>query len=251
MKIFFSCSEDKKANIKKKRLIKIFKNSPVQKCDVIVSLGGDGFLLKTIHDFRKYNKPIYGMNFGSIGFLMNQYEEKNLINKIKTSQKVEIKPLNMEAKTISGKIVKSLAFNEVSLIRESHQAAKILIKINGIIRMKELVCDGVLISTPAGSTAYNLSAHGPIIPLGTKVLALTPISAFRPRRWRGALLSENTDIELEVIDSNRRPVSITTDYNEFKKVKSAKVSISNDPHILLFNSDHSFEERILKEQFSK
>ena len=252
MKICFVGSNNKKILETKETLIKKYGNSDPEKSEVIVSLGGDGFLLQTIHNYKKYEKSIYGMNFGSIGFLMNQYDEEDLVSKIHNSLKVEIKPLQVEAKKINNEVVKSIAFNEISLLRETYQAAKISIKINNVIRMKELVCDGVLISTPAGSTAYNLSAHGPIIPLGTKALALTPISAFRPRRWKGALLSENTKIELSAIDYVKRPVGITADYNEFKKIINATISIDNDnSQILLFNSNQSLDERILKEQFSE
>lgn len=252
MKICFKCIDNKKAINTKKKLIKLYGNSLPEKSDVIVALGGDGFLLKTIHDYQDINKPIYGMNFGSIGFLMNKYEEKNLIKVIKNAQKIKIKPIYMVAKNKNNKIYKSLAFNEVALIRETYQAAKITIKINNIIRMKKLICDGVLVSTPAGSTAYNFSAHGPIIPLGTNALALTPINAFRPRRWKGALLPEETKIDIEVLNSNKRPVSVTADHHEFRNIKSVKVIINKkNMQILLFNSNQSFDERILKEQFNE
>ena len=227
----------------------MYGNINANKSEVIVALGGDGFLLKTIHNYKNINKPIYGMNFGSVGFLMNKYEEKNLIKNLKKSQKVKIKPLIVEAKNQSNKKIKSLAFNEISLTRETYQAAKLLIKINGVTRIKELICDGVLISTPAGSTAYNLSAHGPIIPLGTNALAITPISAFRPRRWKGAILQEKTKIIINVIDSKKRPVKVAADQNEFKFIKSVIIKVSNNPQTLLFNSKHSFDEKILKEQF--
>tara|TARA_Y100000590_G_scaffold228067_1_gene257399 strand:+ start:3530 stop:4285 length:756 start_codon:yes stop_codon:yes gene_type:complete len=251
MKIFFISINNSNALEKKNRLVKLYNNSTVEECDIIVALGGDGFLLKVIHDYKKFNKPIYGMNFGSIGFLMNQYEEQNLKNNLEHAQKIKIKPIIMEAKT-NDNIFKSLAYNEISLIRETYQAAKLLIKINGIIRMKELVCDGALVSTPAGSTAYNLSAHGPIIPLGANSLALTPISAFRPRRWKGALLDEKTNIEIKVLDSIKRPVRIAADHKEFKNVEYVSITISkNSYQTLLFNADHSFDERILKEQFSE
>ncbi len=250
MKISFICFDNKKAIKYKKKLIKLYGNTPPKKSDVIVVLGGDGFLLKTIHDLKNIDIPFYGMNFGSVGFLMNQYDEKNLIKNLKNAQKVKIKPLSMVAKNQKNKIYKSLAFNEVSLTRETHQAAKLSIKINGVVRMKELICDGVLVATPAGSTAYNLSAHGPIIPLGTNTLAITPISAFRPRRWRGALLKEDTIIVVDVIEFKKRPVGVAADHNEFKNIKSVLIKISsNISRTLLFNSNHSFDERILKEQF--
>jgi len=250
LKICFVCFDNSKAIKAKEKLLKLYGSSAANNSDVIVALGGDGFLLKTIHDYKEFNLPIYGMNLGSVGFLMNKYDEKNLINNLQNVQKVKIKPLSMKAKNQNNEIVKSLAFNEVSLIRETYQAAKLRIKINGVIRIKELVCDGVLVATPAGSTAYNLSAHGPIIPLGTNALALTPISAFRPRRWRGALLKEDTNILVEVINSKSRPVGVAADHNEFRNIKSVSIKIaSNISHTLLFNSNHSFDERILKEQF--
>ena len=183
---------------------------------------------------------------------MNKFKQKNLIKELSNAQKVKIKPITMKAVNNNNKIYKSLAFNEISLIRETYQAAKLAIKINNKLRMKELVCDGVLVATPAGSTAYNLSAYGPIIPLGTNSLALTPISAFRPRRWKGALIAEDTKIKIEVIDYKNRPVSVTADHNKFRNIKSVMISISkNDSQTLLFNSNHSFEERILKEQFEE
>ena len=252
MKICFTCLDTNKAAKSKKKLTKLYGNFSVEKSDVIVALGGDGFLLKTIHDYKNFNKPIYGMNLGSIGFLMNEYSENKLIETINNSEKVKIKPIRMTAKSKDNKIYKSLAFNEVSLIRETHQAAKVSIKINSVLRMKELICDGVLLSTPAGSTAYNLSAHGPIIPLGTNALALTPISAFRPRRWRGALIKENTNVQIEVLNYKKRPVSVTADHFEFRDIKKVEMKIEkNFSQILLFNSVESFDERILKEQFIK
>ena len=230
----------------------MYGNFTPKESDVIVALGGDGFLLKKIHSYKKHNKPFYGINFGSLGFLMNKFKQKNLIKELSNAQKVKIKPITMKAINNNNKIYKSLAFNEISLIRETYQAAKLAIKINNKLRMKELVCDGVLVATPAGSTAYNLSAYGPIIPLGTNSLALTPISAFRPRRWKGALIAEDTKIKIEVIDYKNRPVSVTADHNKFRNIKSVMISISkNDSQTLLFNSNHSFEERILKEQFEE
>tara|TARA_Y100000590_G_scaffold470052_1_gene661618 strand:- start:535 stop:1293 length:759 start_codon:yes stop_codon:yes gene_type:complete len=252
LKICFVCYDNNKVVRTKNKLVKLYGNYSPKECDVIVALGGDGFFLRTIHKFKDLRKPFYGMNFGTVGFLMNKYEEKNLIKKLNNTQSVKIKPLIMKAKNQKNKNFKSLAFNEVSLIRKNHQAAKLSIKINGVIRMEELVCDGLMVSTPAGSTAYNLSAHGPIIPLGTNVVALTPISPFRPRRWRGALLPEETKIEIYVQDSKKRPVNISADQNEFKDLKSVIIGASKDkPQELLFSTDHSFEERILTEQFTE
>ena len=250
MKICFVCFDNIKANKTKNKLVKLYGNSTVEKSDVIVALGGDGFLLKTIHDYNNFNLPIYGMNLGTVGFLMNKYDGKNLLKNLQEAQKVKIKPLKMEAINQDNSIIKSLAFNEVSIIRKTYQAAKLSIKINGVIRIKELICDGVLVSTSAGSTAYNLSAHGPIIPLGTNALALTPISPFRPRRWRGALIPESTVISIESIDSTNRPVSVAADHNESQNIKSVIIKVAkNISQTLLFNSNHSFDERILKEQF--
>ena len=250
MKICFVCFDNVKANKTKNKLVKLYGNSTVEKCNFIVALGGDGFLLKTIHDYNKFNLPIYGMNLGTIGFLMNKYDEKNLLKNLQEAQKVKIKPLKMKAINQNNSNFKSLAFNEVSIIRNTYQAAKLSIKINGIVRMKELICDGVLVSTPAGSTAYNLSAHGPIIPLGTNALALTPISPFRPRRWRGALIPESTAISIEAIDSINRPISVAADHNESQNIKSVIIKVAKSiSQTLLFNSNHSFDERILKEQF--
>ena len=250
MKICFVCFDDEDSIKIKNKFVEKYNNTLPQESDVIVALGGDGFLLKTIHEFQNLNKPIYGMNIGNIGFLMNQYQEEKLVETVSKAQQINIKPINLKATSIDNKTFESIAFNEITLIRKSSQAAKLLIKINNITRMKELVCDGVLIATPAGSTAYNLSAHGPIVPLGTNALVLTPVSAFRPRRWRGAILSDKTEIEIKVIQPKKRPVSVTADYKEFNNIQSVKISIlENKNQVLLFNSDHSFEERILKEQF--
>ena len=199
---------------------------------------------------KEFNKPFYGINYGSIGFLMNTESEENLEKIIISAQKVLLKPLNMKAVDINDNNHESIAFNEVSLMRQTHQAAKISININEVNRMKELICDGIMVSTAAGSTAYNLSAHGSIIPLDSKLLALTPISAFRPRRWRGALLSENTKINFSVNSSISRPSSVTADHNEFRDIKEVEISSSEEIKCnLLFDNNHSMEERILKEQF--
>tara|TARA_B100000579_G_C22648610_1_gene765056 strand:- start:184 stop:942 length:759 start_codon:yes stop_codon:yes gene_type:complete len=250
MKICFVSSENINAIKAKKKLIKKYGDFESKKSDVIVALGGDGFLLKTIHKYINLTVPIYGMNLGSVGFLMNKYDEKNLVNRIKKTQKIRIKPLEVEAINRENQVYKSLAFNEISIIRETYQAAKLSIKINEITRMKELVCDGVLVCTPAGSTAYNLSAHGPIIPLGTSVIAITPISAFKPRTWKGALLKEKTNIKIEVKNIDKRPVRMAADQNEYRNIKSVNIKISpKKTKTLLFNNQHSFDEKILKEQF--
>jgi len=250
MKFFFVCSNSNETLSAKQKLIDAYGQNNVENADVIIPIGGDGFLLKSLHDYNKFNKPFYGLNYGSIGFLMNSNSDEKLNKIISSAQKILLKPLNMKAKNNNGKSVKSLAFNEVSIRRQTHQAAKISININDIERMNELICDGVLVSTAAGSTAYNLSAHGSIIPLDSNLLALTPISAFRPRRWRGALLSEKTKINLYVNNSEIRSSSVSADHNEFRNIKEVEITSSEDlTCTILFDNNHSMEERILKEQF--
>ena len=217
---------------------------------MIIPIGGDGILLKSLHDFNELNKPFFGINYGSIGFLMNSASNKDLKEVIKNSKSTDLKPLKMTAKDEDNKIYDSIAYNEVSLMRQSHQASKFQIKINETTRMKELICDGVLVSTSAGSTAYNLSAHGSILPLDSKLLALTPISAFRPRRWRGALLSEKNIIEITVINFKDRKVSVTADNIEFRNIKEVTIQSSQDKNCrILFDNNHSIEDKILNEQF--
>ncbi|WP_347261571.1 NAD kinase, partial [Rudaea sp.] len=189
---------------------------PLAEADVIVALGGDGFMLRTLHRHLALGKPVYGMKLGTVGFLMNQFRVDGLVERIERAQSTALKPLVMEAIGESGGTATSLAFNEVSLLRQTKQAAHIRVSLNGIVKIDELMCDGVLVSTTAGSTAYNLSAHGPILPLGADVLALTPISPFRPRRWRGAILRAGTEVKLEVLDPYKRPVSATADSNEVR-----------------------------------
>ncbi|MBS0274465.1 MAG: NAD kinase [Proteobacteria bacterium] len=218
--------------------------------DVIVALGGDGFMLQTLHQFLGSKKPIYGMNLGSVGFLMNEYRDEGLDARLAAAEPAHVHPLRMKAVTISGQTHDALAFNEVSLLRETRQAAKIRISVDDKVRITELICDGVLISTPAGSTAYNLSAHGPILPIDAALLALTPISAFRPRRWHGALLSHRARTRFEILDPVKRPVSAVADNLEVRNV--ARVDVAEDRSIsmtMLFDAGHSLDERILAEQF--
>jgi len=218
--------------------------------DAIVALGGDGFLLQTLHKTIDRRTPVFGMNRGSVGFLLNDYREEGLPQRIEHAARVELHPLVMEVTTTSGITARALAINEVSVLRQTREAAKLRIKVDGRERLAELICDGALVSTPAGSTAYNLSAHGPIIPLGAGLLALTPISAFRPRRWRGALLPRTARVSFEVIDPTHRSVSATADQTEVRDV--ATVEIHEDRTIaltLLFDPDQNLEERVLKEQF--
>jgi len=225
-------------------------DTPPGQADVIVALGGDGFMLETLHNFLENGVPIYGMNCGSVGFLMNASGEDDLPARVASAEEVILHPLSMVAHTLAGRSVRAPAINEVSLLRQSHQAAKLRIGIDGVVRMEELICDGILVSTPAGSTAYNLSAHGPIVPMGAPLLALTPISAFRPRRWRGALLPNSAEVTIDVLESDKRPVSATADFTEVRDV--AQVQVREDKSIslhLLFDPEHDLEERIIKEQF--
>ena len=219
--------------------------------DVIVALGGDGFLLQTLRRYIDRAIPVYGMNRGSVGFLLNEYRTNGLAERLAAAQPVTLYPLRMRARTADGSTHQSLAINEVSLLRETYQAAKLEIEVDGVVRLPELICDGALVSTPAGSTAYNLSAHGPIIPLGAEILALTPISAFRPRRWRGALLPHTAKVRFLVHDHAKRPVSATADDTEIRDVVEVEVSEDRDASFqLLFDPEGSLEERILKEQFA-
>ena len=250
MKFHFTSSTSKEAINAEKKLINQYSQNAPNDADVIIPIGGDGFLLKCLHDYNNLNKPFFGINFGSVGFLMNSVSENNLTEIIKISKKTEFRPLKMKAVNINEKEFISIAYNEVSLMRQTHQAAKVQIKINNIIRMDELVCDGVLVSTASGSTAYNLSAHGSILPLDSALLALTPISAFRPRRWKGALLSQKNSIEFIVKNFTERTVSVTADNVEYRDIKSVKInSINENKCIVLFDSNHSMEDKILNEQF--
>ena len=250
MKFYFNSSETNEAMSAKDKFVALYGQNKVENADIIVPIGGDGFLLKNLHDFHELKKPFFGLNYGSVGFLMNSQSDENLETIINNAQKTILKPLQMKATNKEKKTFNSIAYNEVSIMRQTHQAAKINIKINDIERMNGLICDGVLVSTAAGSTAYNLSAHGSIIPLDSNLLALTPISAFRPRRWRGALLPEKTKINLEVTSSDSRPASITADHNEFRNIIKAEIhSSNNNSCVILFDNKQSMEERILKEQF--
>lgn len=222
-----------------------------EEADIIVVIGGDGTMLKALHEFHHLQKPFYGLNLGSVGFLLNPYNSKNLLERLKTAQTVDLYPLNMKAETASGETVDAIAFNEVSLLRVHQQTAKIRVSVDNTIRLAELMCDGILVSTPAGSTAYNLSANGPIIPLQANVLALTPISPFRPRRWRGALLpAAGTVIRFDILQSDKRNVSASPDFMEVPNVKTVEIWQSNSLSVqLLFDPDHDLGDRILNEQF--
>ena len=221
------------------------------RADIIVALGGDGLMLQTLHRFIHRGVPIFGMNRGTVGFLLNPYRADALIERLKAAVRVKLHPLRMRVTRADNATTEALAINEVSLLRQMRQAAKLRIRVDGVTRMNELICDGVLVATPAGSTAYNLSAHGPIVPLGAGLLALTPISAFRPRRWRGALLPHTATVSFEVLEPDKRPVSATADFLETRDVLRVDVREAADVTLtLLFDPEHNFEERVLNEQFA-
>jgi NAD+ kinase len=221
-----------------------------QEANVIVPLGGDGFMLETLHRFVEQGVPIFGMHRGSVGFLMNSYRVEDLVERITTAQPVELHPLEMSAAEEDGRYRRAIAFNEVSLLRESRQAAKLRISVDDIVRLDELMADGILLSTPVGSTAYNFSAHGPIIPLGAGIMALTPISAFRPRRWRGALLPHGARVKIDALETDKRPVSAVADFTEVRDVVSVEIRENREVAMtLLFDHEANLEERVFKEQF--
>ena len=218
--------------------------------DVIVALGGDGFMLQTLHAFLERGKPIYGMNFGTVGFLMNEYNEADLTDRLAKAEQATVHPLRMRVTTVD-ECVDALAFNEVSLLRQTRQATKLRILVDGKVRMPELICDGILVATPAGSTAYNFSAHGPILPIDSALLALTPISAFRPRRWHGALLPHRARVRFEVLETQKRPVSAVADALEVRDVISVDVAQDGTiSMVMLFDNGRNLDERILTEQFT-
>jgi len=249
-KIAFVGAPSTEATAQLNNYIKQYGNVEPEIADVIVALGGDGFMLRTLHKYQSLAKPVYGINCGSVGFLMNAPSTGDLPQRLKAAKKTRLHPLKMTVRLTNGEKVSGLAINEVSLLRQTYQTAKIRIHIDGVQRLDELICDGVLLSTPAGSTAYNFSAHGPIIPIGTPLLALTPISAFRPRRWRGALLPDSATVSLEVLDPQERPVSATADSFEVRDVAWVDITqVTTICHTLLYDPQHNLEERILGEQF--
>jgi NAD+ kinase len=249
-RLAFVASDRPEAQEAKARLEARYGEHRPDEADVVVALGGDGFMLETLHSVLQRVKPIYGMNRGSVGFLMNDYAEHDLLERINAAEQAVIHPLTMTAEDASGQVHDGLAINEVSLLRQTRQTAKLQVSIDGKVRMAELICDGVLVCTPVGSTAYNLSAHGPIIPLDAQALALTPISAFRPRRWRGVLLSHKAQVSIEVLEADKRPVSAVADNFEVRRVKSVKVTENRAVSLtILFDAGRSLEERILAEQF--
>ena len=250
MKFHFIASENPEAKEALKVLIKRYDQTKLELSDVIIAIGGDGMLLKALRNSIEKNKPVFGLNKGNVGFLMNELSFDNLENRIQTARKVKMHPLFMSAHKMNGNIFTELAVNEVSILRQTHQAAHLKITVDKKERLNELVCDGILVSTPIGSTAYNLSARGPIIPLNANILALTPISSFRPRRWRGALLPQRVKIRIEVLNYDTRPVSATADNVEARDIKYIEISTDKTKKLtILHDSDHSLDERIMKEQF--
>ena len=249
-KIHFIANDTVKAQDALARLVHIYGQVSQSEADVIVPLGGDGLMLSTLHASQSLPAPVYGMHQGTIGFLMNDYMELDLPARIAAAERAEIHPLKMHSVCVDGSVADALAINEVSLLRMGPQAAKLQISINGQVRMDSLVCDGALVSTPAGSTAYNYSAHGPILPIGANILALTAVAAFRPRRWRGALLPMDATISFEVLEPEKRPVSAVADSSDVKNVLRVDINIEADiSHALLFDPGHGLEERLLSEQF--
>ncbi len=249
-KIAFVSSRSETSREAKAALEGMYAHAEPEEADVIVALGGDGYMLEALHRTMGRNVPIYGMNRGTVGFLLNGYDEENLSDRLANAETVVLHPLDMIAVTDSGTEQRAKAINEVSLLRQTRQAANVRVCIDGKERIDKMICDGVLVSTPAGSTAYNLSAHGPILPIGSGVLALTPISAFRPRRWRGAVLPRTARITFEVLDHYKRPVSAVADATEVRNVVEVHVAEDTETSLrILFDAEHNLEERILQEQF--
>jgi NAD+ kinase len=249
-RIAFVASAHEEAEAAQGEFEKRYGKVDPKKADVIVALGGDGFMLQSLHGIGDIGKPIYGMNRGSVGFLMNEFGLDGLKERLTAAESVVVHPLVMEATDVQGRQQRAQAYNEVSLLRQSYQAAKLRIAIDGKVRLEELISDGILVATPVGSTAYNLSAHGPILPLNAPLLALTPLSAFRPRRWRGALLPDRAGIELTVLEADKRPVSAVADHFEVRSVTKVRVRMdTSTSRVMLFDPGHSLDERILAEQF--
>jgi NAD+ kinase len=250
LRIAFTASDWDVAQEARARLVELYGDVPEEEADVIVALGGDGFMLGTLHRTARLPAPVYGMNRGTVGFLMNEYSEDDLIERIEAAEETVINPLAMRAEGADGRLYEALAINEVSLLRAGPQAAKLRITVDGKLRMEELVCDGALVATPAGSTAYNYSAHGPILPIGCDVLALTAIAPFRPRRWRGALLPKMARVRFDVLEHEKRPVMADADSRAAHDV--VRVEVRSEPsieHRLLFDPGHGLEERLIQEQF--
>ncbi len=251
MKIAFSANARPEAQEALAHLRRRYGDTPEAEADAIVALGGDGHMLETLRRRLADGKPVYGMHRGTIGFLMNEYRPEGLIERLRKAQSVRIRPLVAHCQTRSGEMVTERAFNEVSLFRQTAQSAKLRILIDGAERMAELLCDGAMVATPAGSTAYNFSAHGPILPINARLLALTPVSAFRPRRWRGALLPHSAQVRIEVLEAEHRAVSAACDNFETRDVRAVDIREDSECELtLLFDPGHALDERILREQFN-
>ena len=248
--IAFVASDTPSALKARRVLVRRYGDALPETADVVVALGGDGLMLSTLQRFMNSGKPIYGMHRGTIGFLMNEYSEKDLVERLAAAEVTVIHPLLMRARDAAGRVHHHRAINEVSLFRQSYQAARLCIMVDGNERLAELVADGVLLATPAGSTAYNLSVQGPIIPIGAPLLALTPISPFRPRRWHGALLPDKAEVTIEVLEGDKRPVAAVADHDEVRSVRKVEVRMDQGISIqMMFDPGHSLDERILREQF--
>ncbi|MAG98475.1 MAG: NAD kinase [Alphaproteobacteria bacterium] len=246
----FVASPTREARRGRRQLASRYPHVPPKEADIIVAIGGDGFMLQTLRRHMKRSVPVFGMNLGTVGFLMNAYAEEDLYDRLAVAQAVQLHPLRMIAVRADGSRRTALAVNEVALLRQTRQASRLRITVDGVVRLEELTCDGILVATPAGSTAYNLSAHGPILPLGAQVLALTPISAFRPRRWRGAILPNAAEVRIEVLSNGKRPVSAVADDTEVRDVVSVRIAEDRKTTLrLLFDPEHNLEERIVREQF--
>jgi NAD+ kinase len=249
-RIAFLASDSPEAKKAMTKLARRHGNADPAKADVVVALGGDGHMLQAMHKFVSTGVPVYGMNRGSVGFLMNDYRDNHLVERLRAAELTTIRPLRMVATDAGGKTHKAIAFNEVSLLRQRYQAAKLKIAVDGATRLDELICDGLLLATPAGSTAYNLSAHGPILPINSALLALTPISAFRPRRWRGAILPHQAQVTLTVLEPEKRPVAAVADHLEVREVREVEIAEDRKRSVkILFDPGHSLAERVLREQF--
>ncbi len=248
--IAFAAAPTKEAEAARRILARLYAHVPLERAKVVVALGGDGFMLETLRASINRDVAVYGMNRGSVGFMMNEFRARGLLQRLERAERVKLRPLEMTAVNVRGRERRALAINEVSLLRMTHQTANLRILVNGVKRLDNLVCDGALIASPAGSTAYNLSAFGPIIPIGAHLLALTPISPFRPRRWRGALLPAHSTIEFRVLEPDKRPVAAVADSFEVRDVARVVVCESRAHHCtIMFDPEHNLEERILREQF--
>lgn len=251
MKLAFTASARPEAQEALRHLRDLYGDSGEAAADIIVALGGDGHMLETLRRRLKDRKPVYGMHRGTVGFLMNDYAQDALPERLEKAEALRVRPLVARCETMSGVTVTERAFNEVSLLRQTAQSARLKVSVDGAVRMPELLCDGIMVATPAGSTAYNFSAHGPILPINARLLALTPISAFRPRRWRGALLPHTAKVRLDVLEPERRGVSAAADNLETRDIVSAEISEDATSAVtLLFDKGHALDERILREQFN-